>query len=89
MVSFLSDTEGGRLFKALGGGREADRISRSLDPDGGLSVGTVLSLLSQGESSDNMLADYPDLEVDDIEACLEYARAVIAHDSIDGVQVRT
>jgi uncharacterized protein (DUF433 family) len=35
----------------------------------------------------SILDDYPDLEVDDIRACLEYARASIAHDSLDAVQV--
>jgi uncharacterized protein (DUF433 family) len=43
--------------------------------------------LQQGESWDVILDDYPDLEPDDIRACLAYARAVIAHDSIDAVQV--
>jgi uncharacterized protein (DUF433 family) len=33
------------------------------------------------------LADYPDLEAEDIQACLAYAHAVIAHDSLDAVRV--
>ncbi len=53
-----------------------------------ISVESILSLLSQGESWDDLLADYPGLEADDIRACLEYARAVIAHDSLGSVQVR-
>jgi len=40
-----------------------------------------------GYSWDELLSDYPDLEPDDIRACLAYARAVIAHDSLDAVQV--
>ena len=52
-----------------------------------ISVETVLSLLAQGESVEAILADYPDLEAEDIRACLAYAHAVIAHDSLDAVQV--
>jgi len=37
-----------------------------------ISVELILSLLSQGENWDNILADYPDLEIDDIRACLAY-----------------
>lgn len=52
-----------------------------------ISVELVLSLLAQGESAESILADYPDLEPDDIRACLAYAHAVIAHDSLDAVRV--
>jgi uncharacterized protein (DUF433 family) len=52
-----------------------------------ISVELILGLLAQGESIESLVADYPDLERDDIRACLEYARAVIAHDKIEGVRV--
>jgi uncharacterized protein (DUF433 family) len=52
-----------------------------------ISVELVLSLLAQGETTESLLEDYPDLEADDIRACLEYARAVIAQDSLDAVRV--
>ena len=52
-----------------------------------ISVEFILSLLAQGESPEAILDDYPDLEREDILACLAYARAVIAHDSLDMVQV--
>ncbi len=52
-----------------------------------ISVELILSLLTQGENWDNILADYPDLEIDDIRACLAYAHAVIANDSLDVVEV--
>jgi len=52
-----------------------------------ISVETVLSLLAQGEEVETLLKDYPDLEPDDIRACLAYAHAVISHDSLDSVQV--
>lgn len=52
-----------------------------------ISVELILSLLAQGESWDGILEDYPDLTPDDIRACLTYAHAVIAKDSLDQVQV--
>jgi uncharacterized protein (DUF433 family) len=52
-----------------------------------ISVETILSLLSQGLSWQELLNDYPDLQADDIRACLAYARAVIANDSLDAVRV--
>jgi uncharacterized protein (DUF433 family) len=52
-----------------------------------ISVELVLSLLAQGETAESILADYLDLEPDDILACLAYAHAVIAHDSLDAVRV--
>lgn len=52
-----------------------------------ISVELILSLLAQGETEAMDLSDYPDLEPDDIRACLAYAHAVIAHDSLDAVRV--
>ncbi len=52
-----------------------------------VSVELILSLLAQGETVEDILADYPDPEPDDIRACLAYAHAVIAHDSLDAVRV--
>ncbi len=52
-----------------------------------ISVELILSLLAQGETVESILSDYPDLEPDDIRACLAYAHAVIAHDSLDAVRV--
>ena len=39
-----------------------------------ISVELILSLLSQGESIESILADYPRLERDDIHACMAYAQ---------------
>jgi uncharacterized protein (DUF433 family) len=50
-----------------------------------ISVETVLSLLAQGETPEGILADYPTLEIEDVRACLEYARAAIANDVLDGL----
>ena len=52
-----------------------------------ISVELILSLLAQGETPEAILADYPDLEPDDLRACLAYAHAVIANDKLDSVQV--
>jgi uncharacterized protein (DUF433 family) len=52
-----------------------------------ISVELILSLLSQGETVADVLADYPDLEAEDIRACLAYAHAVTAQDSLEAVQV--
>ena len=51
-----------------------------------ISVESVLSLLAQGESAKAILEDFPDLEPDDVRACLTYAHAVIARDSLDAVR---
>ena len=52
-----------------------------------ISVELILSLLAQGEKVEGLLEDYPELEAEDIRACLAYAHAVIAKDSLDSVQV--
>lgn len=51
-----------------------------------ISVESVLSLLAQGVPEREILDDYPDLEPADIRACIAYARAVIADDSLDAVR---
>ncbi len=53
-----------------------------------ISVELILSLLAQGVTSEAILEDYPDLEPDDIRACIAYAYAVIARDTLDAVSVR-
>lgn len=52
-----------------------------------ISVELILSLLAQGATAETILRDYPDLEPDDIRACLAYAHAVIARDRLDFVRV--
>ena len=53
-----------------------------------ISVELILSLLAQGETEDAVLDDYPDLTREDILACLAYAHAVIARDTLDSVEVQ-
>ena len=72
-----------------------DRITARSDVFGGkpiirdlrISVELILSLLAQNEPWDAILRDYPGLEPDDIRACLAYAHAVIANDSLDRIKV--
>ena len=52
-----------------------------------ISVELVLSLLSQGVTPEAILDDYPRLEPDDLRACIAYAHAVIAGDSLAPVSV--
>ena len=52
-----------------------------------ISVEMVLSLLSQGVSPEAILDDFPRLEPDDIRACIAYAHAVIAGDSLAAVSI--
>ncbi len=71
------------------------RITASQDIFGGkpiirgmrISVELILGLLAQGATWEELLADYPDLEPEDIRACLMYAHAVIANDSLDAIEV--
>ena len=37
-------------------------------------------MLEQGATPEEILRDYPDLEPDDIRACLAYARALVANE---------
>jgi len=52
-----------------------------------ISVESILGLLAQGESTEAILTDYPDLKPEDIQACLAYAHTVVANDRLDAVQV--
>jgi len=52
-----------------------------------ISVELILSLLAQGETVEGILANYPSLTRADIQACLAYARAVIANGTLDAVRV--
>ena len=52
-----------------------------------VSVEMVLGLLAQGASHQEILDDYPDLVEEDIRACIAYAHAVIARDTLVQVTV--
>ena len=53
-----------------------------------ISVELILSLLSQGASQEELKDDYPDLEEEDILACIAYAHAVIAGDSLAQAEIQ-
>jgi uncharacterized protein (DUF433 family) len=53
-------------------------------------VQSVLELLNEGLSFDQILQDYyPDLQVEDIRACLRYAIALVSAEDIDLAAVPT
>lgn len=89
---------GGQASEAgakMGQGELLERITADPEIFGGkpiirgmrLSVELILSLLAQGATEDELLDDYPDLERDDVRACLAYARAAIANDTLQAVRV--
>jgi len=47
-------------------------------------VKDVLEMLAAGASEDQILVDYPDLEREDIRACLEYAARYVDHPVVLG-----
>ncbi|GAB6275399.1 MAG: hypothetical protein STSR0004_22660 [Peptococcaceae bacterium] len=51
-----------------------------------IKVENILALLEQGVTPEEILADYPDLETEDIRACLAYARLLVANESIDQIE---
>ena len=54
-----------------------------------ISVEMILELLSKGTSVQEILEDYPDLEVEDIRAVLLYARKLVAGEDIFDRMQRT
>jgi uncharacterized protein (DUF433 family) len=47
-----------------------------------ISVEQILNALAAGVPEDDLLADYPELEADDIRAALAYAASIIAEDQV-------
>ena len=52
-----------------------------------ISVELILSLMTQGVPLEDILDDYPGLELEDIRACTSYAHAVIAGDTLAAVSI--
>ena len=48
-------------------------------------VEVVLDLVSAGMQIDEILADHPELERDDIVACLQYARMVVSGETVENL----
>jgi uncharacterized protein (DUF433 family) len=45
-------------------------------------VETILEYLAAGDSTEDLLAEFPDLEREDILACHEFARSILAAKSV-------
>jgi len=54
-----------------------------------LAVEHVLAMLAAGDSAETLLEGYPWLELEDIQACLHYARKVIGHERVEFLQAET
>ena len=50
-------------------------------------VELILALMVAGETAEIILDNYPDLEQEDIRACLAYAHALVANTTIDAIEV--
>ncbi|MEW5871046.1 MAG: DUF433 domain-containing protein [Chloroflexota bacterium] len=48
-----------------------------------LAVEHVLGMLAAGDSFETILAGYPWLEAEDIQACLVYARRLVGHERVE------
>lgn len=48
-----------------------------------LAVEHVLGMLAAGDSAETILAGYPWLESEDIQACLVYARRLVGHERVE------
>ena len=48
-----------------------------------LAVEHVLGMLAAGDDVDTILAGYPWMERDDVLACVEYARRLVAHERVE------
>jgi uncharacterized protein (DUF433 family) len=47
-----------------------------------ISVEQILTALAHGVPESDLLADYPDLEREDIRACMQYAAQLVAGDNV-------
>jgi uncharacterized protein (DUF433 family) len=54
-----------------------------------LAVEHVLAMLAAGDSAETILAGYPWLEQEDIQACLLYATKVIGHERVELFQMES
>ena len=48
-----------------------------------MAVEHVLGMMAAGDSVETILAGYPWLEPEDIQACLVYARRLVGHERVD------
>ena len=54
-----------------------------------LAVEHILAMLAAGDTPEMILQGYPWLEMDDIKACLVYARRLVSHERVEPFLVET
>jgi uncharacterized protein (DUF433 family) len=54
-----------------------------------LAVEHVLGMLAAGDSAETILEGYPWLELEDIKACLVYARRLVGHERVQPLLLET
>ncbi len=54
-----------------------------------LAVEHVLGMLAAGDSPEILLQGYPWLEMEDIQACLTYARRMVGHERIEPLKIES
>ena len=54
-----------------------------------LAVEHVLSMLAAGDSAETILEGYPWLDLEDIKACLVYARRLVGHERVEPLLLET
>jgi uncharacterized protein (DUF433 family) len=52
-----------------------------------ISVESILSMLGQGMTEAELLVEHPELEIQDIRACLIFAKAIVGQESLTAVRV--
>ena len=52
-----------------------------------IAVEHILGMLAAGDSIETILSGYPWMEVEDIQACLVYARRMVGHERIETLLV--
>jgi uncharacterized protein (DUF433 family) len=54
-----------------------------------LAVEHILGMLAAGDTAETILEGYPWLEVEDVRACLVYARRVVGHERIEPLLIES
>ena len=52
-----------------------------------ISCTPCIALLEKGITIEKILTDYPDLEVEDIKACIAYAKHLVANETIEEINI--
>ena len=52
-----------------------------------ISAEMILGQLAQGATIEEILKDYPDLEREDVLACIAYAHTILANESLEEIKI--